>query len=84
MVEFFIWSIMLVAGVFLFSLVHHGGSRWAYVGNQGGVAFILALVTGVGPPDSIVPAVNRIAVPAANVSAIVSGERWRLSSRIGR
>jgi uncharacterized membrane protein YccC len=59
--SFFIWSIMLVAGVFLFSLVHHGGSRWAYLGTQGGVAFILALVTGVGPPDSIVPAVNRIA-----------------------
>jgi uncharacterized membrane protein YccC len=59
--SFFIWSIMLITGVFLFSLIHHGGSRWAYVGTQGGVAFILALVTGLGPPDSIVPAVNRIA-----------------------
>ena len=59
--SFFIWSAMLIAGVFLFALIHHGGSRWAYVGTQGGVAFILALVTGAGPPDSIVPAVNRIA-----------------------
>jgi uncharacterized membrane protein YccC len=59
--SFLIWSVMLVAGVFLFSLIHHGGSRWAYVGTQGGVAFILALVTGVGPPESIMPAVNRIA-----------------------
>jgi len=59
--SFLIWSVILIAGVFLFSLVHHGGSRWAYVGTQGGVAFILALVTGVGPPDSIMPAVNRIA-----------------------
>jgi uncharacterized membrane protein YccC len=59
--SFFIWSVMLIAGVFLFSLLHHSTSRWAYVGTQGGVAFILALVTGIGPPDSIVPAVNRIA-----------------------
>jgi uncharacterized membrane protein YccC len=59
--SFLIWSVMLIGGVFLFSLIHHGGSRWAYVGTQGGVAFILALVTGPGPPDSIVPAVSRIA-----------------------
>jgi uncharacterized membrane protein YccC len=52
---------MLIAGVFLFALIHHSTSRWAYVGTQGGVAFILALVTGLGPPDSIMPAVNRIA-----------------------
>jgi uncharacterized membrane protein YccC len=58
---FFVWSIMLIAGVFLFALIHHSTSRWAYVGTQGGVAFILALVTGLGPPDSIMPAVNRIA-----------------------
>lgn len=48
--SFFIWSVMLIAGVFLFSLIHHSTSRWAYVGTQGGVAFILALVTGIGPP----------------------------------
>jgi uncharacterized membrane protein YccC len=59
--SFLIWSVMLVAGIFLFSLLHHSTSRWSYVGTQGGVAFILALVTGIGPPDSIMPAVNRIA-----------------------
>jgi uncharacterized membrane protein YccC len=59
--SFLIWSVMLIAGIFLFSLIHHGGSRWAYVGTQGGVAFILALVTGLGPPDTILPAIDRIA-----------------------
>ena len=29
-------------------------------------------------------AINRIAVPAASASAIVSGRKWRLLSRIGR
>jgi uncharacterized membrane protein YccC len=59
--SFILWSVMLVGGVFLFSLLHHSTSRWAYVGTQGGVAFILALVTGIGPPDTIIPAVSRIA-----------------------
>ena len=59
--SFLTWSVMLVGGIFLFSLLHHSASRWAYVGTQGGVAFIIALVSGFGPPDSILPAVNRIA-----------------------
>jgi uncharacterized membrane protein YccC len=59
--SFLVWSFLLVAGVFLFSLLHHSASRWAYVGTQGGVAFIISLVTGLGPPDSLMPAINRIA-----------------------
>jgi uncharacterized membrane protein YccC len=69
--SFLIWSVMLVTGVFLFSLIHHGGTRWAYFGTQGGVAFILALVTGLGPPDSIMPAVNRIAGMLCGVGVLL-------------
>jgi uncharacterized membrane protein YccC len=59
--SFFIWSIAFGSGIFLFAQLHHSASHWAYVGTQGGVAFILALVTGSGPPNSILPAVSRIA-----------------------
>jgi len=59
--SFFIWSIALLSGIFLLTQLHHSASRWAYVGTQGGVAFILALITGSGPPNSILPAVDRIA-----------------------
>jgi uncharacterized membrane protein YccC len=59
--SFFIWSIAFGSGIFLFAQLHHSTSHWAYVGTQGGVAFILALITGSGPPNSIVPAVDRIA-----------------------
>jgi Predicted membrane protein len=59
--SFFIWSIAFGSGIFLFAQLHHSASHWAYVGTQGGVAFILALVTGRGPPNSILPAVDRIA-----------------------
>jgi uncharacterized membrane protein YccC len=59
--SFFVWSIALLSGIFAFAQLHHSTSHWAYVGTQGGVAFILALITGSGPPDSILPAINRIA-----------------------
>jgi uncharacterized membrane protein YccC len=69
--SFLIWSVTFIAGAFLFSLIHHGGSRWAYLGTQGGLAFIVALVTGLGPPDSILPAVTRVAGMLSGVGILL-------------
>jgi uncharacterized membrane protein YccC len=57
----FIWSAILFGGIFVLSKLHLGKGPWAYVGTQGGVAFILALVTGNHSPDTIVPVIDRIA-----------------------
>jgi uncharacterized membrane protein YccC len=57
----FVWSVILFGGIFAFSRLHLGNGRWSYVGTQGGVAFILALVTGDNAPNSILPVINRIA-----------------------
>jgi hypothetical protein len=56
-----IWSLFLAGGIVCLSRLHLGKGAWSYVGTQGGVAFIVALVTGDQPPDSILPVVNRIA-----------------------
>jgi uncharacterized membrane protein YccC len=69
--SFLVWSAMLIGGVFVFALLHHGGSRWSYVGTQGGIAVILALITGQGPPDSILPAVGRIAGMLCGVAILI-------------
>ena len=57
-----LWSLVLISGIICFSRLHlekkHPSS---YIGTQGGVAFIMALVTGNNPPDSILPVVNRVA-----------------------
>jgi uncharacterized membrane protein YccC len=50
-----VWSLIFFGGIVLFSRLHLGHGRWTYVGTQAGVAFILALVTGNNPPDSILP-----------------------------
>ncbi len=52
---------VLFAGIFYFSRLHHSGGPQAYIGTQGGVAFITAMVTGGGPPASVIPALNRLA-----------------------
>jgi uncharacterized membrane protein YccC len=55
-----LWAVALGGGLFLFSRIHQGGGPDAYFGTQAGVAFILALVTGWGPPTDIVPVLYRL------------------------
>lgn len=69
--SFLVWSAMLIGKVFVFAILHHGGSRWSYLGTQGGTAFILATITGGGPPDSILPAVSRIAGMLCGVGILI-------------
>ena len=59
--SFFAWSVILLGGIFFFSRLHLGKGHLAYIGTQGGVAFILALVTGDHPPNTIDPVIGRIA-----------------------
>jgi uncharacterized membrane protein YccC len=55
------WSVILFGGIFLFSRLHLSKGPFSYVGTQAGVAFILAVVTGNNPPDTIGPVIGRIA-----------------------
>lgn len=57
----FVWSVILFGGIFLFSRLHLSTGPFSYVGTQAGVAFILAIVTGNNPPDTIGPVIGRIA-----------------------
>ena len=42
-------------------MLHLGSGPSAYVGTQGGLAVIIALVAGTTPPESIVPVAGRLA-----------------------
>jgi uncharacterized membrane protein YccC len=64
------WSVILFGGIFLFSRLHLSKGPLSYVGTQGGVAFILAIVTGNNPPDTIGPVVGRIAGMTGGVLVI--------------
>jgi uncharacterized membrane protein YccC len=54
------WSITFVAGLTIMAILHVSTSRFAYLGTQGGVAFIMALVSENGPPENIWPALSRL------------------------
>lgn len=55
-----LWLGNLFVAMFLFLRLHLSQSRWAYVGTQAAIAFLLCAITGTGPPDTIVPIVNRL------------------------
>ncbi|MBV8586291.1 MAG: FUSC family protein [Verrucomicrobia bacterium] len=54
------WSITFVAGLTIMAILHVSTSRFAYLGTQGGVAFIMALVSENGPPENVWPALSRL------------------------
>lgn len=66
-----LWLGVLGLGLFLFSVLHHGGGPSAYVGTQGGLAVIITLVAGRGPPASILPVVDRLAGATLGVLVLI-------------
>jgi len=68
---FWLWSLFFIAGMFVAAHLHLSGRPDAYVGTQAGFAYIMALVTGSGPPDSILPVVERLAGIALGVSLLL-------------
>jgi uncharacterized membrane protein YccC len=70
--SFFAWSLILFGGIFLFSWLHLSTGPFSYVGTQAGVAYILAIVTGNNPPDTIGPVVGRIAGMTGGVLVVGS------------
>jgi uncharacterized membrane protein YccC len=55
------WLLCLMAGIWVFTQIQSGRHGIGIVGAQAGIALILTLVQGFGPPASLLPAVDRIA-----------------------
>lgn len=66
------WALLLFLGTFFFARLHNSGLAHAYVGTQGGIAFLLTLVTGLGPPETIEPILNRFAGITAGICLLVA------------
>lgn len=67
-----VWLVALGGGIFLFSSLTLGGGPNAYVGIQGGLTLIMALVTGPGPPDALLPVLDRLAGVTLGVALVVA------------
>lgn len=69
---FLFWLALLFLGIYLFSGLHHFGGDRAYIGTQGGIGFMMCLVTGSGPPHSILLVVDRFAGILCGVLLLVA------------
>lgn len=59
--SFPVFATVLFAGIFYFSRLHNGVGPQSYIGTQGGLAFITALVSDDGPPAALMPVIERLA-----------------------
>ncbi|HEX2525731.1 MAG TPA: FUSC family protein [Geminicoccus sp.] len=67
-----LWSILLFGGIFLLAHVHHGDPGTAYIGTQGGLAYLMALVTGPGPATTILPVLDRLSGMLIGVLVLIT------------
>ena len=69
--NFLVWLLLLMAGVWLSSQIQSGTTGIGYVGTQAGLAFLLSMIQGQGPPLSATPGINRFAGMMAGLTVLL-------------
>jgi uncharacterized membrane protein YccC len=68
---FLAWLLLLMAGVWLDSQIQSGSTGISYVGTQAGLAFLLSMIQGQGPPLSPMPGIDRFAGIMAGLTVLL-------------
>jgi uncharacterized membrane protein YccC len=69
--NFLAWFLLLMAGTWLSSEIQSGSTGIGYVGTQAGLAFLLSMIQGQGPPLSPMPGIDRFAGIMAGLSVLL-------------
>ena len=69
--NFPVWLLLLMAGVWLDSQIQSGSTGIGYVGTQAGLAFLLSMIQGQGPPLSPIPGIDRFAGIMAGLAVLL-------------
>jgi uncharacterized membrane protein YccC len=69
--NFPLWLLLLMGGVWFNSQIQSGSTGISYVGTQAGLAFLLSMVQGQGPPLSPIPGIDRLAGIIAGLSVLL-------------
>jgi hypothetical protein len=69
--DFLLWLLLLMGGVWLSSQIQSGGTGIGYVGTQAGIAFLLSMIQGQGPPLSPTPGLDRFAGIMVGLSVLL-------------
>jgi uncharacterized membrane protein YccC len=66
-----VWLGALCAGVWLFIWMQGSPSGAGYIGTQACIAYLVTVVQGEGPPESIMPGINRFAGITLGIAALL-------------
>ncbi len=69
--DFAIWLLVLIGGVWLCWQIQSGSTGIGYAGTQAGLAFLMSIVQGRGPPLSITPGIDRLAGISVGLSLLL-------------
>jgi uncharacterized membrane protein YccC len=69
--NFPVWLLLLMAGMWLDSQIQSGSTGVSYVGTQAGLAFLLSMIQGQGPPLSPLPGLDRFAGIMAGLTVLL-------------
>jgi uncharacterized membrane protein YccC len=58
--DFLLWIALIAAGIWLCSQIQTGGTGMSYIGTQAMFAYLMSMVQGQGPPDTIAPGFERL------------------------
>jgi uncharacterized membrane protein YccC len=58
--DFLLWIVLIPSGIWLCSQIQTGTTGVSYVGTQAMFAYLMSMVQGQGPPDSISPGLERL------------------------
>jgi len=58
--DFLLWIVLIPPGIWLCSQIQNGTTGVSYIGTQAMFAYLMSMVQGQGPPDSIAPGFNRL------------------------
>jgi uncharacterized membrane protein YccC len=69
--DFLLWIALIPPGIWLCSQIQTGTTGVTYIGMQAMFAYLMSLVQGQGPPDSISPGLERLVGVIGGVSILV-------------
>jgi len=58
--DFLLWIVLIPPGIWLCSQIQTGATGISYIGTQAMFAYVMSMVQGQGPPDSIAPGFERL------------------------
>jgi uncharacterized membrane protein YccC len=58
--DFLLWLVLIPPGIWLCSQIQTGTTGLSYIGTQAMFAYLMSMVQGLGPPDTISPGFQRL------------------------